>query len=133
VRNGRVKAALRPHAAWWVQRPPCQGRNRLVGAIWKLLRCQSPRRQAHPTPLKSALIYLRSERFAAGAVVGSPETVKKGLHDLVSRTGADELMISTVPVTLIAVVALATSSVESSDSPCCSLGDHLRFCRRGRN
>ncbi len=36
------------------------------------------------------------ERFAAGSVIGSPETVKRGLDDLVSRTGADELMISTV-------------------------------------
>ena len=68
MRKGRVKAALRPHAAWWVQQPPCQGRNRLVGAIWKLLRCQSPRRQAHPTPLKSALISLRSYRSCLGII-----------------------------------------------------------------
>ncbi len=36
------------------------------------------------------------ERFAAGAVIGSPATVRAGLEQLVERTSADELMISTV-------------------------------------
>ncbi len=36
------------------------------------------------------------QRFAAGAVIGSPATVRAGLLRLVERTTADELMISTV-------------------------------------
>ena len=36
------------------------------------------------------------ERFAEGAVIGSPATVRAGLERLLERTSADELMISTV-------------------------------------
>ena len=36
------------------------------------------------------------ERFAEGAIVGSPATVRAGLERLVERTSADELMISTL-------------------------------------
>jgi luciferase family oxidoreductase group 1 len=36
------------------------------------------------------------ERFAEGAVVGSPSTVRASLERLVERTSADELMISTL-------------------------------------
>jgi luciferase family oxidoreductase group 1 len=36
------------------------------------------------------------ERFAEGAIVGSPATVRAGLERLVARTSADELMISTL-------------------------------------
>jgi alkanesulfonate monooxygenase SsuD/methylene tetrahydromethanopterin reductase-like flavin-dependent oxidoreductase (luciferase family) len=34
------------------------------------------------------------EHALACAVVGSPDTVRKGLHAFVSRTGADELMVT---------------------------------------
>jgi alkanesulfonate monooxygenase SsuD/methylene tetrahydromethanopterin reductase-like flavin-dependent oxidoreductase (luciferase family) len=33
---------------------------------------------------------------AKGHIFGSPETVKAGLADLIERTGADELIISTM-------------------------------------
>ena len=36
------------------------------------------------------------DRFAHGAVIGSPERVREGLLRLVEETGADELMVSTM-------------------------------------
>ena len=49
--------------------------------------------QAHDfTPDEEAVI----SSIAKGHIFGSPETVKAGLADLVDRTGADELIISTM-------------------------------------
>jgi len=55
-----------------------------------------------PTPQEAAANPLTPAQLAslggmtASAVVGSPETVRAGLHELVARTGADELMVSTM-------------------------------------
>jgi hypothetical protein len=56
LRTARLRTGL--------SRPPCQGRNRLVGAIGNSPWCRTPRRRARPTSLKSGLIYLRSVKEA---------------------------------------------------------------------
>ena len=50
------------------------------------------RRQYRFTPAEKE--FVRS--FTASHIVGSPETVRRGLQELVERTGADELMLSTM-------------------------------------
>jgi luciferase family oxidoreductase group 1 len=60
----------------------------------------------HPAPfvsIEEARAYVFSpseraavERFAQGAIVGGPDRVREGLETLVARTGADEIMVSTV-------------------------------------
>jgi alkanesulfonate monooxygenase SsuD/methylene tetrahydromethanopterin reductase-like flavin-dependent oxidoreductase (luciferase family) len=35
------------------------------------------------------------ERFSADHIVGNPEEVTRGISELVARTGADEIMLST--------------------------------------
>jgi len=55
----------------------------------------------YPTPEEAAEhVFSEQEQamidsFSAGHIVGSPETVRSGLNDLVERTGADELMVTT--------------------------------------
>ena len=47
---------------------------------------------AYPyTPAEEAVV----RAFVAGHVVGDPETVRRGLDELLARTGADELMVTT--------------------------------------
>lgn len=45
--------------------------------------------ESYWTPLEKA----QASQMLACSIIGSPETVRKGLHDLVQRTSADELMI----------------------------------------
>jgi luciferase family oxidoreductase group 1 len=67
-----------------------------------ILRLRSGRPGRYPTPEEAARYrftpaekeFVRS--FTASHVVGSPETVRRGLQELVERTGADELMLSTM-------------------------------------
>ncbi|CAN5529592.1 MAG: hypothetical protein ACR2JF_17665 [Iamia sp.] len=50
-------------------------------------------RAAHAfTPAEQAAV----DGFSRGHVIGDPDTVRAGLHALVERTGADELMLTTM-------------------------------------
>jgi luciferase family oxidoreductase group 1 len=67
-----------------------------------ILRLRQGRPDVYPTPEEAAeFSYTPMERevirgWTANHVVGSPATVRAGLEDLVARTGADELMLSTM-------------------------------------
>jgi luciferase family oxidoreductase group 1 len=67
-----------------------------------VLRLRQGRPGRYPTPEEAAAFqFTPNEReavkqFTASHVVGDPETVRVGLDDLVERTGADELMITTM-------------------------------------
>lgn len=66
------------------------------------LRLRSGRPGLYPTPEEAAAhAYTPFERemirgWTASHVVGSPDTVRHGLQDLLERTGADELMVTTM-------------------------------------
>ncbi|MFN6119079.1 MAG: LLM class flavin-dependent oxidoreductase [Actinomycetes bacterium] len=66
-----------------------------------IVRLRQGRPSTYPTPEEAAAHeYTPMEReivrsFTASPVVGSPETVRQGLLDLVARTGADELLVTT--------------------------------------
>ncbi len=66
-----------------------------------IVRLRQGRPSTYPTPEEAAAHeYTPMEReivrsFTSSHVVGSPETVRQGLLDLVARTGADELLITT--------------------------------------
>ncbi len=67
-----------------------------------ILRLRSGRPGRYPTPEEAAEYqFTPAEKefvksFTASHVVGSPDTVRRGLQAIVDRTGADELMLSTM-------------------------------------
>jgi luciferase family oxidoreductase group 1 len=70
--------------------------------VLAFLRLRTGRPDVYPTPEEAAEYrYTPMERELArqrmaSQVVGSPETVRRALEDLVARTGADELMVTTM-------------------------------------
>ena len=70
--------------------------------VLAFLRLRSGRPDVYPTPEEAAEYRftpmekeLAKQRMTS-QVVGSPETVRRGLEDLVARTSADELMVTTM-------------------------------------
>jgi luciferase family oxidoreductase group 1 len=67
-----------------------------------ILRLRQGRPDVYPTPEEAAdYSFTPMEKevvrgWTANHVVGSPATVRQGLEDLVARTGADELMLTTM-------------------------------------
>ena len=67
-----------------------------------ILRLRQGRPDVYPTPEEAAeFAYTPMEQevirgWTANHVIGSPATVRAGLEDLVARTGADELMLTTM-------------------------------------
>jgi luciferase family oxidoreductase group 1 len=67
-----------------------------------IARLREGRPDLYPTPEEAAThTYTPSEQaaidgFARGHVIGDPKTVRAGLEELVARTGADELMLTTM-------------------------------------
>ena len=67
-----------------------------------ILRLRQGRPDVYPTPEEAAeYSFTPMEKevirgWTANHVVGSPATVRRGLEDLVARTGADELMLTTM-------------------------------------
>jgi luciferase family oxidoreductase group 1 len=70
-------------------------------SAWQFLQLRQGRPGVVPTPETAAAYAYTSEerRFVddrlAGQVIGSPETVRAGVTELVERTGVDELMVVT--------------------------------------
>ena len=70
--------------------------------VLAFLRLRSGRPDVYPTPEEAAEYRftpmekeLAKQRMAS-QIVGNPDTVRHGLEDLVARTGADELMVTTM-------------------------------------
>ena len=67
-----------------------------------ILRLRSGRPGRYPTPEEAAAYHFTPaekefvKAFTASHIVGSPDTVRRGLLELVDRTGANELMLSTM-------------------------------------